>query len=337
MSAITYATPFHTRTAAMSSAGAWTARGRFLLPAFFRDPCCEALAARTTAALFDFSFVERLRIHGYGATRLVSTAFASDMAGMETGESREVIWRASGGGVRGIGVLARTGDSNFLLRAFDADLSWFARGAPRFDATVRDSTGERGVLLLVGPYAFGVLAAGGLEYAARLPKGRHTIIDWSGVPITVSHWHGPEGFEISCATEHAPAVYDRLMSAGGLFGLVPAGQDALDILLLEAAILLPHSDYAPARDDKTAEPKLDAIFGIEVASAKPAPNAPLLRDGKIVGHTLRSVYSPALRRAIALAQLPVAHAAPGTRLAVRTIDASGIIETPARVVALPFL
>lgn len=339
MTALTsvHATPFNDRTAALNRAGLWTARGRFMVPACFSDPHVEALAARTGAALFDFSFVERLRIHGHGAMRLASTAFASDMGAMESGESREVIWRASGGGVRGIGVLARVAENNFVLRAFDVDLPWFARAAPRFDANVRDSTGERGVLLLVGPYAFGVLAAAGLEYAARLPKGRHAIVDWSGVTITVGHWHGPEGFEISCGRDHAATVYDRLMDAGRLFGLVPAGQEALDALMMEAGMLVTHLDYAPARDDRTAEPKLDSIFGIELASQTPAPRAPIFRDGTRIGHTLRSVYSPALRRAITLAEIPVTHAAPGTRLTLRTVDASGVVETHARVAALPFL
>jgi glycine cleavage system aminomethyltransferase T len=44
-----------------------------------------------------------------------------------------------------------------------------------------------------------------------------------------------------------------------------------------------------------------------------------------------------LRRAIALAQLPAKHAAPGTNVAVMTVTVSGPTNISARVTALPFL
>jgi len=56
-----------------------------------------------------------------------------------------------------------------------------------------------------------------------------------------------------------------------------------------------------------------------------------------VGRTMRSLYSPALRRAIALATLDKASAAPGTLLHIRRATADGIEDTPVHVVTLPFL
>ena len=311
----------------------------------------QALAARTHAAVFDFSFIQRLRIHGHGAASLLATAFAADVGAMAAGESREVVWRATRGGVRGLGWLARFGEGNFALQAFDADYGWFARAAPRFDAVVRDASGDRGVLLVLGPYAFGVLAAAGLEEGARLAQGKNAVFNWSGVTVTVGRWRSPAGFEIYCARDDSRIVMERLMAAGTLFDLASGGREALETLLLEAGVPVPGIDFRAARDDDAEAPPLASLMpaadgakgtdlvlaGIECDSEMPVPFAPLLRDGAVVGRTLRSAYSPALRRAIALAQIPAAHAAPGTRLVARTVAESGVKDVAACAASLPFL
>jgi glycine cleavage system aminomethyltransferase T len=65
----------------------------------------------------------------------------------------------------------------------------------------------------------------------------------------------------------------------------------------------------------------------------------MLND-KMVGHTLRSVYSPALRRAIALATLDAAAAVPGTSVSLTLppdMAKPELRKAAARVVGLPFL
>jgi aminomethyltransferase len=343
------ATPFHACTAVHNRAQAWMTRGYFTVPQFYSEPRQEALAARTSAVLVDFSAMERIRVHGTGAARLLSAACGRAVNELPIGQSCAVVWRGDGGGVRGYGTLARAGESNFALQAFAADYAWFARAAPRFEATVRDTTGERGLLLLAGPYAFGVLAAAGLEEAARLARGGHAVFTWRGITVTAARFDALGGFEIHCAIDDAAEVFDRLWRAGQWFGSMLAGQEALETLLLEAGVRLPRIDFAPARDDLATEPSpallglgTDAnsdrlLAGVEIDSETPAPFMPLVRDGVVIGHTLRSAYSPALRRAIALAQVRAPHAAPGTTLMVRTLQTAGTMDVSARVSALPFL
>jgi aminomethyltransferase len=343
-------TAFHARTASFAGDESFVARGRFKVASRYGDPLQEALAAHTAAALIDVSFVEQLRFSGRGAARMLTAAFARDVHALAAGESRDVVWRTEGGGVRGFGTLARNAESDFSLFSFAADAEWFQRAAPRFGADLRDETAERGMLVLAGPYAFAVLAAAGLEEAARMPRGSHRAFGGAGMKVTVARHDPLGGFAILTAPEHAPALFDLLWRAGRLFGLQLAGQDAFETLLLEAGVPLPGIDFVPARDDLAREPTLaslsplaetarDALvlMGIEIDSETPASFAPLLRNGAVAGHTLRSAYSPVLRRAIALAQLPALHATPGTQFTARTLDVSGTHDTPARVTSLPFL
>src|SRR6202008_1274421 len=114
------ATPFHACTSVHNRAQAWVTRGYFTVPQFYSEPRQEALAARTSAVLIDFSAMERIRVHGTGAARLLSAACGRAVNELPIGQSCAVVWRGDGGGVRGYGTLARAGESNFALQAFAA-------------------------------------------------------------------------------------------------------------------------------------------------------------------------------------------------------------------------
>ncbi len=352
------ASPFHVRMAEHNAANAWVTRGAFTLAARFGDAREEALAARFSAVMIDVSAMARLRVHGQGAAKLLSAACATDIEALAPGGSARIVWRADGGGVRGAGIVARFGASNFTLASFDTDGAWFEVAARRFDTVVRDETCEKGMLLLAGPVAPGILAAAGLDNATHLEPGRHAVQSWRGLTVTVSRWTALAndfgGYEIGCTNDDAVMVFDRLWQAGQSLGLVLAGQEALETLLLEQGVPIPGVDFAPAHEANAREPSPVSLgfgnlvgkngeapsrllAGLELEAETPLAFAPVVQGGAIVGMTLRSAYSPMLRRAIALAQLDAAQSSIGTAVAVRHLTPRGTEEMPARVTSLPFL
>ena len=346
------ASPFHVRVAEHNLGNAWITRGSFTLAARYGDARQEALAARAAAVLIDASFMSLLRVYGAGAAKLLSAACAFDADALAPGSARRVFWRADGGGVRGLGMAGRFGATNFVLRSFESDGAWFEAAAKRFGASVRDETAEKGLLFLLGPVAADVLAAVGLHEAALLEPGKHAVFPWRGLSVTVSRWgglsHALDGYEIACANEDAVTVFDRLWRTGQGAGLALAGQEALDTLLLEQGVLIPGMDFTPARDPKAREPLPTSLglseigsgatrilAGMEFDSEEPMAFAPIVLNGMIIGATLRSAYSPVLRRAIALAQLERTHATAGTVVSVRRLTLSGNLDVRARAIDLP--
>ncbi len=348
------ASPFHVRMAEHNLGNAWLTRGAFTLAARYGDARQEALAARAACVLIDASFLTRLRVHGAGAVKLLATACAFDADALAPGSSQRVFWRTQGGGVRGIGMAARFSATNFVLRSFESDGAWFDTAANRFDAAVRDETLEKGLLFLLGPRAANVLAAVALHEAALLEPGKHAVFPWRGVSVMVSRWsglsHALDGYELSCANNDAVTVFDRLWRAGQNLGLVLAGQEAFDTLLLEQGVPIPGMDFAPARDPKAQAPSsaslglldsgqgsLHVLAGLEFDTDEPMAFAPILRNGAIIGATMRSAYSPVLRRAIALAQIDSAQANAGTVVAVRRLTQKGNEDVSARITVLPIV
>lgn len=348
MSAALPPTPFHVRTAQHNTGNAWLRRGAFTLPAHFGDPHHEALAARFSCVLADVSALEDMCVEGAGAGALLAAACGPGARTLKLGGAHSVQWSADGGGLRGIGTLLRGAEHEFVLRGPDTDIGWFAPHASRFGANIRDATAERGLLLLAGSFASAVLDAAGLEQVATFEPDEYVRHDWSGIPVSLSREARLHSYLISCAADAGVLVFDRLLKAGLPLGLRLAGQQAVEILQLEAGIALPHLDFKPARANFAREPlpgslgvgapagDMPVLAGVEFDSECAYPFAPLFHEGMEAGHTLRSVYSLALRRAIALAQLDPKYAAPGTTLRIPGVKRTDT-EAVARVVPLPFL
>jgi aminomethyltransferase len=359
------ATPFHARTAEHNRANLWTTRNGVTLAAAFDDAAREAAAARFGVIVGDISWRWRVMLDGARVRELVQRLFTRDAAPLLPGQALKTLWLSDGGGVRGAGVVARYGRQSFQLIAAATDTAWIAAAAALYGVTLHDVTEEEGGLALVGPYAGKLLATLGIDPALEPLAFRQQ--DWRGFPITLTRFGEHNGYEIWCGHEHATYLWDRIAAAGAPFALMPAGLDALDTLDLEAGVPRPGRDYDGATDPAAATPlagelRLSALIeaeqgfngraaalaaqpkrrlaGIVLDSDVPAPFVSLLKDGAVVGRALSSRWSPTLRRAIALAQVDIAHATADTRLSL-LLPASRDVLLPtvaaATVVDLPFL
>jgi aminomethyltransferase len=354
------ATPFHARAAAANRDNAWSARNGVTLAQRYNGVEPEALGARLNVVLADISWRWRVMFEGARTEEFLSRLVTRNASALAPGAAFKALWLTDEGGVRGAGVVARLGRERFQLTASAPDSEWIAKTAALFDVPVRDISEETGGLALIGPYAAATLRAADLE-----PLGLQRL-SWRGIEVTVTRWGEHGGFEIWCEPDDGVLVWDRLMRAGQPFGISPAGTEAIDTLDLEAGVARPNLDYAPARTGRdptpvslgleklvetahagfngrkeflSAEPA-QRLVGLEIDSDTPAPFAPLAVNGDVKGHTLRSFYSPALRRAIALAFVDANVSAPGTTFTLAlppNFATPALRSATARIVPLPFL
>jgi len=349
------ATPFHARASAANRFNRWKLRNGWTLAADYGSAQDEAIAARLNCAAADISWRWRVAIEGRRAEEFLSRLVTRDPARLAPGTAFKALWLNDHGGVRGAGVIARHGRESFRLISTAADRSWIERAGALFDVTVRDVSQEEGGLAIAGPYARLVAEAAGLDPA--LEPSNFRKIFWRGLDVTLSRFGEHGGYELWCKAEDGSIVWDRIAKAGAEYALRPVGLDAMDILDLEAGVPRPGRDYEPARDGFGAEPspfdlglesltddlhklfngraasrgirKTKARVGLEFDGETPMPHMPLLQGTEPVGRTWSSLYSPALRGAIALAQVNLDAAALGTELVCG--------GQTARVCALPFL
>lgn len=350
------ATPFHARAAEANRGNVWRARSGWTLAARYENAESEALAARLSAALIDISWRWRVNVEGPRAEEFLGRLLTRNPARLAPGEAFKALWLTDRGAVRGACALARRGADAFTLISAEADPDWLLRAGALFEVRIAEIGEEEGGLAIVGPYARRIVEAAGLD--AALEPLAFRALAWRGVEAALSRFGEHGGYEVWCKADDAPRVWDRLMRAGKDFALRPAGLDAADILDLEAGAPRPGRDYESARDGFADEPSpfelgLESLIdrdhhgfngrralagvarsrrcvGLAIEGETPRPRTALLDGAAPVGGTLGSLYSPALRQAIALALVGEAFAETGTELRL----ASG---EPARVAALPFL
>ncbi len=360
------ATPFHVRAAALNRVNAWTTRNGATLATHYSDVADEALAARSRVVVADISWRWRVALESPRASEFLSRLLTRDPSRLSPGTAFKALWLSDGGGVRGAGALVRYGRDSFQLVAAAPDCDWIARAAAQFDVSIRAISEDDGGLAIVGPYARAMLQAAGLD--ADLEPLAFKKLFWRGLDVTVSRWGEHGGYELWCKADDCLLLWDRVMRAGAALGIQPAGLAAMDLLDVEAGVARPLRDWQPAREGSAATPtpaslsleslidekheafngrtawmkarekETRTLVGIEIDSEIPAPHTPLLAEGRIVGRTFSSFYSPSLRRAIALAQIDTVK--PGATLTLTlppTPENPELRSATTHVAELPFL
>jgi aminomethyltransferase len=290
------------------------------------------------------TYVDDLLIYRLGAGDFLVVVNASNAAG-------DLAWIREHAGPPGTSATAETAR---------APAGAASPETPEIDETpeIADQGDRFALLALQGPRALAILeplaspGVAGLRYYGFLDG------EVAGAPALISRtgYTGEDGFELYLEPERAPEVWRRLLAAGAAHGLVPAGLGARDTLRLEAAMAL----YGHEIDERTTPLEAglswvvklgkgdfigrDALlaqrdqgvrrtlvgFAVEGRGIARQGHA-VLSDGTTVGAVTSGTWSPTLGKAIGMAYVPPALAAPGTPLALdvrgRTL-AAVVVELP---------
>lgn len=187
------------------------------------------------------------------------------------------------------------------------------------------------------------------------------IDDRDGVPfmLTRTGYTGELGYELFCSTQHAPALWSKVMEAGEEFGIKPMGSAALEVLRVEAGFAAADAEFAPGVDAYEAglgfaiSPNKAPFVGQSALARNakdprkvlrglwfsgddvPVAGAHVFSGERPVGTVTSAVRSPRFERAIAMVRLAVEFADTGTLLEVGQLDGH-MKRLPATVCDIPF-
>jgi aminomethyltransferase len=179
--------------------------------------------------------------------------------------------------------------------AADPSLRWFSENADRLDVSIEDVSDRTAALALQGPASAAILATLVGSGIGSLPYFRVMSTSIGGVLVDVSRtgYTGDLGYEIWMDWSRAAEVWDRVMIAGRPFGLQAAGLMALDLVRLEAGLLLIDVDFHGSRKAVTESQRYSPYemgLGRLVQLNKPAFNGrAALADEKRRGSPRRIV------------------------------------------------
>lgn len=343
-------TPFHEVLAPLNKVQAWERWQGYVTVTCFYDVAQEYAAIRNTASLYDISPMIKYRIGGRDAARFVNRLITRDIGRCRPGRCFYTPWCDGEGFIIEDGTVFRLEDDVFQVNCAGHNLTWFLATAEGLNVSIEDVSEQLAALSLQGPLAREVLLKAGVGEAASLGYFGLAQVRIAGAPVLVTRtgFTGDLGYELWVEPGHAVALFQCLMEAGSARGITPIGSQALDIARIEAGHIQIHSEYQDARTSVDLREKRTPfelglgwavdlrkphfngrrallawkrsaarglrLVGVELPARRPAVDSVLYAGKRAVGQTTAAVWSPLLKKSIALALVEAPHATMGGTL-----------------------
>jgi len=247
---VSVGTAFHSRTALLNTKMQWREWAGYFASSVYADfHDIEYNAIREAAAVIDVSPLYKYRITGADAIRLADRVMTRDATKLKVGQVFYTPWCDEHGKVIDDGTVARVGEQELRWTAADPQYRWLTLNAAGLDVQIEDVSEALAALALQGPYSRAVLEAATGEAFEDLGYFRRRAGRIGGVDIDVSRtgYTGDLGYELWIPAESAPDVWDAIFAAGKAYAIRPAGMHALDVVRLEAGMIMLEVDYTSAR------------------------------------------------------------------------------------------
>jgi aminomethyltransferase len=302
-----------------------------------------------TAILCDVAVERQVEITGSDAYKFIQLLTPRDLSKLAIGQCKYVLITNNEGGILNDPVLLRLAENHFWLSLADSDVLLWAQGvAVNSGLNVQIKEPDVSPLQLQGPNSGEIMVKLFGEGIRELKYYWSREYNLDGIPLIVSRtgWSSELGYEIYLRDgSKGNELYEKIMEAGKTHGLQPGHTSS--IRRIEGGMLSYHADadintnpFELGLDrlvnldadinfigkDALKKIKQDGIkrkqVGIEINSEPlKGPNTTfweLQKDNKIIGKVTSAVYSPRLKKNIALAMVEIAYSEIGAELIVKT-------------------
>jgi aminomethyltransferase len=367
-----FPSPFYSRQEPLNhlkESGRWA---DYLCPSAYTCSAMEYFACRNACTVFDLTPMTKYHISGADALPYLNRLMTRDVSKIKQGRVGYTVWCADDGQVIDDGTIFHLGEDEYRLCSQERHLDWLLTNTVGFNVTVKEETHEVAALALQGPTSCATLKKMGFDGIdnMRLFDLRHFAFEDTELMISRTGFTGDLGYELWTDPQHAEVLWDRLFEAGHHHGIKPMGDEALQMLRIEAGFIQACHDFMPAhttvRTGHTRSPfelglgwlvdfKKPVFNGrrallaqkkhghrynmvkLDIDGNKPARDSYVFTSNKKqVGTVTSATWSPSAKASIALASIEAPHGRPGEELLVEIYYQKGLkwsrVMAKARVV-----
>ena len=301
--------------------------------------------------LCDVAVERQVEITGPDAYKFIQLLTPRDLSNLAIGQCKYVLITNNEGGILNDPVLLRLAENHFWLSLADSDILLWAQGvAINSKLNVKITEPDVSPLQLQGPTSGKIMVKLFGESVKNLKYYWLKEYNLDGIPLIVSRtgWSSELGYEIYLRDgSRGNELYEKIMEAGKEHGLQPGHTSS--IRRIEGGMLSYHADadintnpFELGLDrlvnldseidfvgkEALKKIKKDGIkrkqVGLEL-DYKPleGPNTTfwtIYKDDKKIGKVTSAVYSPRLKKNIALAMIAIEHSEIGGKFKVDTND-----------------
>jgi len=333
------------------------------IPRDFGDPEQNFWNLIEKSILCDVAVERQVEITGPDAHKFTQLLTPRDLSNISIGQCKYVLITNNEGGILNDPVLLRLAENHFWLSLADSDVLLWAQGvAVNSGLNVNISEPDVSPLQLQGPTSKDIMVKLFGESIKDLKYYWFKEFDLDGIPLIVSRtgWSSEFGYELFLRDgSKGNDLYEKIMNAGKEHGLQPGHTSS--IRRIEGGMLSYHADadihtnpfelgfdrLVSLDNDiefigKAALKKIKAEgikrkqVGLEI-NCEPlsGPNTtfwPIKKNNNEIGKVTSAVYSPRLKKNIALAMVNIKNSEIGTDLEVETNKG----KFTAKIVEKPF-
>jgi aminomethyltransferase len=314
------------------------------------------------AILCDVAVERQVEITGPDAYKFTQLLTPRNLSKLSIGQCKYVLITNNDGGILNDPVLLRLAENHFWLSLADSDVLLWAQGvAINSGLKVQISEPDVSPLQLQGPTSGEIMVKLFGESIKDLKYYWLKEYDLDGIPLIISRtgWSSELGYEIYLRDgSKGNELYERIMEAGKNYGLKPGHTSS--IRRIEGGMLSYHADADINTNpfelglDRLVDLDSDIDFvgkdalkkikqegikrkqvGLELdCEPLKGPNTnfwPIYKDSKKIGKVTSAVYSPRLKKNIALAMVEIDNSDVGNNLKIiinHDEISSKVIEKP---------
>ena len=353
--------PFFNSTVKWGATG-FSVYNHMYIPRDFGSPEKNFWNLIERSILCDVAVERQVEITGPDAYKFTQLLTPRNLSKLSIGQCKYVLITNNDGGILNDPVLLRLAENHFWLSLADSDVLLWAQGvAINSGLKVQISEPDVSPLQLQGPTSGEIMVKLFGESIKDLKYYWLKEYDLDGIPLIISRtgWSSELGYEIYLRDgSKGNELYERIMEAGKNYGLKPGHTSS--IRRIEGGMLSYHADADINTNpfelglDRLVDLDSDIDFvgkdalkkikqegikrkqvGLELdCEPLKGPNTnfwPIYKDSKKIGKVTSAVYSPRLKKNIALAMVEIDNSDVGNNLKIiinHDEISSKVIEKP---------
>ena len=333
------------------------------IPRDFGDPEKNFWNLINDAILCDVAVERQVEITGPDAAEFTQLLTPRDLSNLSIGQCKYVLITNNEGGLLNDPILLRLGENHFWLSLGDSDILLWAQGVAinsGLDVSIKEP--DVSPLQLQGPKSIDVMKSLFGENIINIKYYWLIETELNGIPLVVSRtgWSSELGYEIYLRDgSRGNELWELIMEAGKKFNLQPGHTSS--IRRIEGGMLSYHADAdintnpfelgmdrLVNLDNDNKFIGKDALIRIKETGIKrkqvgiiidcdplKGPNTtfwPIIKNGNQIGKITSAVYSPRLKKNIALGMVEIDHTEINTLFEIEILN--NLYN--ARVVEKPF-
>ena len=312
--------------------------------------------------LCDVAVERQVEITGPDAYKFIQLLTPRDLSKLSVRQCKYVLIVNNDGGILNDPVLLRLAENHFWLSLADSDILLWAQGVSvNSGLDVKISEPDVSPLQLQGPTSQKIMVKLFGEDIRELKYYWLREYELDGIPLIVSRtgWSSELGYEIYLRDgSRGNELYEKIMEAGKEHGIQPGHTSS--IRRIEGGMLSYHADadintnpfelgfdrlvnldtdinfigkeaLKKIKQEGIKRKQVGLIIDCDPLSGPNTSFWPIEKDGKKIGKVTSAVYSPRLKKNIALSMIEVNHSELGNQLDVQTNEgkySATIVEKP---------